>query len=73
MIRLPQVRLRKALTTSYIDDTVLPEGLTWSLGVQHEIYRNGVFGRGATLNGGLGMPVQIRCNNISAFARESHR
>ena len=33
----------RALTTSFIDDTVLPKILTWSFGVQHELYRSGVF------------------------------
>ncbi len=28
------------LTTSFIDDTVMPKILTWSLGVQREVYRN---------------------------------
>src|SRR5882762_257986 len=30
----------RALTTSFIDDTVMPKILTWSLGVQHQVYRN---------------------------------
>src|SRR5260370_15496825 len=30
----------RALTTSYIDDTVMPKILTWTLGVQQELYKN---------------------------------
>jgi hypothetical protein len=57
----------RALTTSYIDDTVLPKILTWSLGVQHEIYRNGVFEVRYLGTRGLELPVQYRRNRISAF------
>jgi hypothetical protein len=57
----------RALTSSYIDDTVMPKIMTWSLGVQHELYR------GATLEArylgtrGLSLPVQYRRNRISYF------
>jgi hypothetical protein len=57
----------RALTTAYIDDTVLPKSLTWSLGVQHEIYRDGVFEVRYLGTRGLELPVQIRRNTISAF------
>ena len=32
----------RALTTSFIDDTVMPKILTWSFGIQRQLYRNGV-------------------------------
>jgi hypothetical protein len=57
----------RALTTSYIDDTVMPKILNWTLSVQHELYR------GATLElrylgtRGLSLPFQLRRNFISAF------
>ena len=57
----------RALTTSFIDDTVLPKILTWSLGVQHEIYRNGLFEVRYLATRGLELPVQFRRNRISAF------
>ena len=57
----------RALTTSYIDDTVMPKILNWTLSVQHELYK------GATLEArylgtkGLSLPFQLRRNFISAF------
>lgn len=57
----------RALTTSYIDDTVLPKSLTWSFGVQHEIHRNGVFEVRYLGTRGLELPVQVRRNTMSAF------
>jgi outer membrane receptor protein involved in Fe transport len=57
----------RALTTSFIDDTVLPKILTWSFGVQHEFYRNGVFEVRYLGTRGLELPVQDRRNRISAF------
>src|SRR5258706_472093 len=32
----------RSLTTSFIDNTVMPKILTWSLGVQRELYRNAI-------------------------------
>ena len=55
------------LTTSYIDDTVMPKILTWSLGVQHEVYRNASIEVRYLGTRGLELPVQFRRNFISAF------
>jgi outer membrane receptor protein involved in Fe transport len=57
----------RRLTTSYIDDTVMPKILTWSLGVQHEIYRNASIEVRYLGTRGLELPVQFRRNHISAF------
>ena len=57
----------RALTTSYIDDTVMPKILTWSLGIQREIYRNGLVEVRYLGTRGLELPVQFRRNTISAF------
>jgi hypothetical protein len=57
----------RALTTAYIDDTVMPKVLTWSLGIQRELYRNGLFELRYLGTRGLELPVQFRRNTISAF------
>ena len=57
----------RALTTSYIDDTVMPKILTWSLGVQHEIYRNASVEVRYLATRGISLPVQFRRNRESAF------
>ncbi len=57
----------RALTTSYIDDTVMPKILTWSLGVQHEVYRNAGIEVRYLGTRGISLPVQFRRNRISAF------
>jgi Carboxypeptidase regulatory-like domain len=57
----------RALTTSYIDDTVMPKILTWSLGVQREVYRNASVEVRYLGTRGLELPVQYRRNFISAF------
>ncbi len=57
----------RQLTTSYIDDTVMPKILTWSLGVQHEMYRNATIEVRYLGTRGLELPVQERRNFISAF------
>jgi outer membrane receptor protein involved in Fe transport len=57
----------RALTTSFIDDTVMPKVLTWSLGIQRELYRNGLFEVRYLGTRGLELPVQFRRNTISAF------
>jgi len=57
----------RALTTAYIDDTVLPKSLTWSFGIQHELYRNSLFEVRYLGTRGLELPVQLRRNHISAF------
>jgi outer membrane receptor protein involved in Fe transport len=57
----------RALTTSYIDDTVMPKVLTWSFGIQRELYRNGSLEVRYLGTRGLELPVQFRRNFISAF------
>jgi hypothetical protein len=57
----------RALTTAYIDDTVMPKILTWSLGIQRELYRNGLLEVRYLGTRGLELPVQFRRNHISAF------
>jgi outer membrane receptor protein involved in Fe transport len=55
------------LTTSYIDDTVMPKILTWSLGVQHELRSNSTIEVRYLGTRGLELPVQYRRNRISYF------
>ena len=57
----------RALTTAYIDDTVMPKILTWSLGVQHELYRNATIEVRYLGTRGLELPVQFRRNRQSGF------
>lgn len=57
----------RALTTAYIDDTVMPKILTWSLGVQHELYRNATLEARYIGTRGLELPVQFRRNRQSGF------
>ena len=57
----------RGLTTSYIDDTVMPKILTWTLGVQHELYRNATVEVRYLATRGLELPVQFRRNFRSYF------
>jgi hypothetical protein len=57
----------RALTTAFIDDTVMPKIFTWSLGVQHEVYRNSTIEVRYLGTRGLELPVQYRRNFISYF------
>ncbi len=57
----------RGLTTAYIDDTVMPKILTWSLGVQREVARNTSIEVRYLGTRGLELPVQYRRNRISAF------
>ena len=57
----------RALTTSYIDDTVMPKILTWSLGVQRELAQNTTIEVRYLGTRGLELPVQFRRNRESAF------
>jgi Carboxypeptidase regulatory-like domain/TonB dependent receptor len=57
----------RGLTTSYVDDTVMPKVLTWSLGVQRELYHNASIEVRYLGTRGLELPVQFRRNFISAF------
>src|SRR6266496_3366441 len=56
-----------ALTTAFIDDTVMPKILTWTLGVQQEVYRNATIEVRYLGTRGLELPVQFRRNRISGF------
>jgi hypothetical protein len=57
----------RGITTSYVDDTVMPKILTWSLGVQHEIHTNSTIEVRYLATRGLELPVQYRRNHISYF------
>jgi outer membrane receptor protein involved in Fe transport len=57
----------RALTTSYIDDTVMPKNLNWTLAVEHQLYRNATLEVRYLGTRGLSLPVQFRRNHISAF------
>ncbi len=57
----------RGLTTAYIDDTVMPKILTWSLGVQHEVARNSAIEVRYLGTRGLLLPVQYRRNFTSYF------
>jgi hypothetical protein len=57
----------RGLTTAYVDDTVMPKIMTWSLGVQHEIHRNSTIEIRYLGTRGLSLPVQFRRNFISYF------
>ena len=57
----------RGLTTSYIDNTVMPKILTWSLGVQHEVFRNATIEVRYLGTRGLELPVQYRRNFESFF------
>jgi Carboxypeptidase regulatory-like domain len=55
------------LTSAYLPDNVLPKVLTWSLGVQHELYKNATIEARYVGTRGLELPVQYRQNFISYF------
>ena len=57
----------RALTTSYIDDTVMPKVMSWSLSVQRELYHNAALEVRYLGTRGLSLPVQYRRNRISYF------
>jgi carboxypeptidase family protein/TonB-dependent receptor-like protein len=57
----------RALTTAFIDDTVMPKILTWSLGVQRELARNTTVEVRYLGTRGLSLPVQDRRNFQSGF------
>jgi outer membrane receptor protein involved in Fe transport len=57
----------RRLTTSFIDDTVLPKILNWTLSVEHEVYRNATVEVRYLGTRGIELPVQYRRNHISAF------
>jgi hypothetical protein len=56
------------LTSAHLpNQTVLPKVMTWSLGVQHELYRDALVEVRYVGTRGLEMPVQNRLNFISYF------
>ena len=56
------------LTSAHLpNNTALPKVLTWSLGVQHEVYRNATLEVRYVGTRGLELPVQFRRNFISYF------
>ena len=57
----------KAATANLIPDHVSPKVLTWSLGVQHELFRNSSIEIRYVGTRGLELPVQRRLNSASAF------
>ncbi|MBV9608793.1 MAG: hypothetical protein JO187_04475, partial [Acidobacteria bacterium] len=63
----PTVAAARKLTTSFIDDTVMPKIFTYSLGIQHELYRNATMEVRYLGTRGLELPVQYRMNHESFF------
>jgi carboxypeptidase family protein/TonB-dependent receptor-like protein len=57
----------RALTTSFIDDTVMPKIMNWTLSVEHQLYQNATIEVRYLGTRGLSLPVQYRRNHISAF------
>jgi hypothetical protein len=57
----------RAITSSFIDDTVMPKYYTWSLGIQRELYQGATFEARYLGTRGLSLPVQYRLNKQGAF------
>jgi len=57
----------RAATANLIPDHVSPKVLTWSLGVQHELFRNSSIEVRYVGTRGMSLPVQQRLNSASAF------
>ena len=57
----------RSATQGFITDTKAPEVYTWSLGVQHELWRNARVEVRYLGTHGLFLPVQIRSNTITIF------
>ena len=57
----------RAATANLIPDHVSPKVLTWSLGVQHELFRNSSIELRYVGTRGLELPAQQRLNSLSAF------
>lgn len=57
----------RRLTTSYIDDTVMPKILNWTLSIEREVYHNATIEVRYLGTRGLELPVQFRRNHISYF------
>jgi len=57
----------RAATQSFIPDHVSPKVITWTLGVQHELFRNSSIEVRYVGTRSLELPVQRRLNSASAF------
>jgi len=57
----------RAATQSYIPDNVAPKVITWTLGVQHELFRDTSLEIRYVGTRSLSLPVQMRLNSASAF------
>jgi hypothetical protein len=57
----------RAATSSLIPDQVDPKVITWSLGVQHEVFKNSSVEVRYVGTRSLSLPVQLRLNSASAF------
>jgi hypothetical protein len=57
----------RAVTSSLIPDVVDPKVMTWSLGIQHELFHNSSIEIRYVGTRGLELPVQQRLNSESAF------
>jgi hypothetical protein len=57
----------RAATQSLIPDHVAPKVITWTLGVQHELFRNSIVEVRYVGTRSLSLPVQRRLNSASAF------
>ncbi len=57
----------RAATANLIPDHVAPKVITWSLGVQHELFRNSSIEVRYVGTRGISLPVQQRLNSASAF------
>jgi len=57
----------RAATANLIPDHVSPKVMTWSLGVQHELFRNSSIEVRYVGTRGISLPVQMRLNSASAF------
>ncbi|HWZ99607.1 MAG TPA: TonB-dependent receptor [Candidatus Dormibacteraeota bacterium] len=63
----PDQATARAATSSLMPDHVSPKVLTWSLGIQHELFRNSSIEIRYVGTRGLELPVQRRLNSESAF------
>ncbi|HVO56908.1 MAG TPA: TonB-dependent receptor [Dongiaceae bacterium] len=57
----------RAGTSSLIPDHIAPKVITWSLGVQHELFRNSSIEVRYVGTRGISLPAQVRLNSASAF------
>jgi hypothetical protein len=57
----------RAATANLIPDHKSPKVMTWSLGVQHELFRNSSLEVRYVGTRGISLPVQMRLNSASAF------